>query len=518
MKHMHIWLLLSVSFVLLITFIQVINNLIWNLQELMPGWLATLISLLGFICSFLLIFKLSWPWFINLNDRHGKDKTSIIPQNHVEAARVNLLHIDQILKQIRNKVQIKSLYEERNRIENELERGDFLIVLFGAGSSGKTSLVRALLEKKVGRVEASMGSTVDCLNYRMHIQGLKRKLTLIDTPGIFEAGQQGQLREIKARWQASRADLVLLIVDSDLRLEEMEAIRSLKALRKRLLIVLNKSDLLTEQEENFLLARIRHRCIGLIKPVNIIAVISAIQPIHGIEPQSFQQLAQIKVLTNRMISILHNEGEELIADNILLQCQYLVEASKWLLDQQRQEDAQKIVEHYMWLGTGLSAATSIPGIDILGTAVVSAQMVIEIARIYEVTLDGQSAQSLAFSLSRTLISLGIIKSGISIIKPALAVNVSMLMMSKAVQLISIAWLTRVAGLSFIIYFQQKQNWGEGGIQDVTKYCYQMNKKELLLKHFLEVALNRVVDPLNRSTNLQLTSRSKHWRSNSRKKT
>ena len=72
-------------------------------------------------------------------------------------------------------------------------------MVFGSGSSGKTSLIRALLNDQVGSVGAAMGSTTSTNSYRLRLAGLGRSIQLRDTPGILEAGEQGSNRERDAR-------------------------------------------------------------------------------------------------------------------------------------------------------------------------------------------------------------------------------------------------------------------------------------------------------------------------------
>ena len=89
----------------------------------------------------------------------------------------------------------------------ELERGDLVLVVFGTGSTGKTSLIRALLQDVVGEVGAAMGSTEACTSYRLRLKGLARGLRLVDTPGILEAGAGGLEREQVARRQAAHDEV-----------------------------------------------------------------------------------------------------------------------------------------------------------------------------------------------------------------------------------------------------------------------------------------------------------------------
>ena len=88
-----------------------------------------------------------------------------------------------------------------------------------------------------------MGVTKTSRAYRLRLKGLERGLQLVDTPGILEAGDEGLSREETARRRAVRADLLIVVVDGDLRASEYAVVTSLAGLGKRLLLVLNKRDL-----------------------------------------------------------------------------------------------------------------------------------------------------------------------------------------------------------------------------------------------------------------------------------
>ena len=127
--------------------------------------------------------------------------------------------------------------------------------------AGKTSLIRALLQEVVGEVGAPMGSTTASSRYRLRLRGLERAVILEDTPGILEAGVDGQGAGAgRPRELAARADLLLLVVDGDLRAAELEVFAALAGLGKRLLLVLNKCDLRGEREERRLLELLVRRC------------------------------------------------------------------------------------------------------------------------------------------------------------------------------------------------------------------------------------------------------------------
>ena len=496
-----LWLVGALALVGLIAvgmLLQLVNQLVWQLSTVLPYGLVGPVVFVLLAAGGIGLAQLAWPW-IRAGLRQGTGakpaEPVVAPENRRAAAQQNLAAIDQTLERVRDAVEREALRQQRERMQAELERGDLVLVVFGMGSAGKTSLIRALLKQLVGRVGAPMGSTAKSERYRLRLKGLQRGVWLVDTPGILEAGLGGEERERLAREQASKADLLVLVVDGDLRAAEMEVFDALAALGKRLMLVLNKCDLRGEQEEGRLLSLLRERTRGKISPADVVPASASPQSVPMPGGQPLQPRPEVEALLARMAAVLHADGEELIADNLLLQCGQLSEASRALLARQRRGDAEAIVDRYMWIGAGLLAVTPLPGLDLLGAAAVNAQMVVEIARVYGISLSKQSAQDLALSVGRTLAGLGLIKGGVSLLSAAMSLNLPALVVSRAAQAVSAAWLTRVAGLSFITYFERDQDWGDGGVQEVVQRHYDLSRRDGALRQFLEVALNRVVQPL-----------------------
>jgi uncharacterized protein len=127
-------------------------------------------------------------------------------------------------------------------------------------------------------------------------------------------------------------------------------------------------------------------------------------------------------------------------------------------------------------------------IDLLATAAINTQMIIEIGKIYGCDLNKATAQELALSLGKTLTSLGIVKGAIQILTTALQVNLPTYLLGKGIQGITAAYLTRIAGRSFIEYFRQGQTWGDGGITEVVQTQFELNRKDEFLKIFIDRAI------------------------------
>ena len=79
--------------------------------------------------------------------------------NKVTAAKKSLKGINEIIHQIENKVNIEMINYEKSKIEKKLNTADYNVILFGAGSCGKTSLARGLLKNIVGEISTTIGTT-----------------------------------------------------------------------------------------------------------------------------------------------------------------------------------------------------------------------------------------------------------------------------------------------------------------------------------------------------------------------
>ena len=418
-----------------------------------------------------------------------------IPEAKTEAAEETLKAVQKQVGQIQDEVARQALLSRSREIETALSRGELQVVVFGTGSAGKTSLVNAIIGRMVGKVDAPMGTTEVGETYTLKLKGLNRKILITDTPGILEAGVAGTEREQLARQLATEADLLLFVVDNDLRRSEYEPLRALAEIGKRSLIVLNKTDLYLDSDKEIILARLRERVRGFIASTDVVAIAANPQSVTLENGELLEPEPDILPLLRRMAAVLRAEGEDLVADNILLQSQRLGEEARKLIDAQRRRQAEKVVERFQWIGAGVVSVTPLPVVDLLATAAVNAQMVVEIGRIYGSELNLERGRELALSLAKTLASLGIVKGAIQLLSTALQLNVATFVIGRVIQGVTAAYLTRIAGKSFIEYFRHDQDWGDGGITEVVQRQFQLNRRDEFVKAFVTEAIARVIKPL-----------------------
>jgi hypothetical protein len=488
---------LSLILGLMLWLINSLYNLYFQISFTAP-LLANLLLLLVIVLLGMLIF--AFIYYVVLFQRSQKasqrrQRTPKVPVEKTEAAEETLKAVRKQVTQIQDEVAQQALLSRSREIEAILARGELLVVVFGTGSAGKTSLVNALIGRMVGKVGAPMGTTEAGQTYSLKLKGLNRQILITDTPGILEAGVAGTEREQMARQLATEAELLLFVVDNDLRQSEYEPLRRLAEIGKRSLLVLNKTDLYSEEDKEIILARLRQRVRGFIAVTDVVAIAANPQPAQLESGETIQPDPHIMPLIKRLAAVLRAEGEDLVADNILLQSQRLGEEARRLIDVQRRRQAEKVIERFQWIGAGVISVTPLPVVDLLATAAINAQMVVEIGKIYGCDLNMERGRELALSLGKTLASLGIVKGAIELVSRALQLNVATYVVGKAIQGVTAAYLTRIAGKSFIEYFRHDQDWGDGGIAEVVQRQFQLNRKDEFVKAFIQEAIARVVRPL-----------------------
>jgi len=458
--------------------------------------LLLIVALLGVLLAGVVYY--AWMFQGGKTTKSRSQRVVKVPTEKKEAAAETLKAVRQQMDKIQDRVAREALLERSRQIESSLHGRNVRVVVFGTGSSGKTSVINGLLGQMVGQVQPTIGTTQEGQTYHLPLRGLNREILITDTPGILEIGDAGSDRGQMARQLATQADLLLFVVDNDLRQSEYEPLQALAQIGKRSLLVFNKTDLYTEEDRERILSELRHRVQGLMSSGDVLAI--AANPQAAVLPSGDLVVPDpiILPLIRRLAAVLRAEGEDLVADNILMQASALGEDARRILDTQRKRQADKTVEQFQWIGAGAIAVTPLPVVDLLATAAVNAQMVVELGRIYGCELNMERGRELALSLAKTLTSLGIVEGALKLVTTALQLNVATFIVGKAIQGVTAAYLTRIAGKSFIEYFRQDQDWGDGGITEVVQRQFKLNKRDEFVKAFIQDAIERVVHPLTQS--------------------
>ncbi|MEO0540949.1 MAG: GTP-binding protein, partial [Cyanobacteria bacterium P01_A01_bin.105] len=429
-----VWVALGVlgAVALLLWLVSTLAALYGGVSTLSPG-LAQGVTVLVLLLLAAAIGVLAYYGWLFLRPRRSRPLPPP-PDTPRSAAAANLAAVAQQTAQIQDEIARQALQARSGELSDSLRQSAYRMVLLGGGSVGKTALANALMGEMAGAVGAIRGTTSTDQTYRLTVAGLNRDVWLTDSPGLLTVSSAEQ--DAQTRQLATAADLLLYVVDNDLHRADYEVLVALLQLGKRSLVVLNKADRYAPDEVEAILGRLRERLAGVLVPQDVVAIAAAPQPIPLNDDDWFTPDPDITDLVDRIVATLRTEGEDLIADNLLLQSQQLSQAARQALTTQRQQQADAVIDRYQWIGAGVLAATPLPVVDLLATAAINTQMVVELGKVYGVDVSIEDARTLATSLAKTMASLGMVKGALKLLTLGLQANLATAVAGKLIQGVS----------------------------------------------------------------------------------
>lgn len=281
--------------------------------------------------------------------------------------------------------------EELERLHTRKEQGQIHIAFFGDVSTGKSSIIKALLPEAGVEISLRGGSTREIKEYAWQTTSGDR-LLLTDLPGRNEA--EGTLNEL-ARDEAVRAQMVVYVVDSDISRSQFADLQELHAFGKPLVIAFNKSDLYNDQEKQQLVERIQSRFPALENngsgvPAVVFIHAGGTEEVVRVYPDGREETVQRQRKADVSALALRLQTE---IDSRMEWLEKLRDASVFTLVQQkldetrssfRREQAEKIVRTATRNAIFGALAAISPGTDIIIQGVIGTRMVQELCKLYDV--------------------------------------------------------------------------------------------------------------------------------------
>jgi small GTP-binding protein len=305
-----------------------------------------------------------------------------------------------------------------------LQQHTLRIAVFGRVGVGKSSLINALIGEPLLATDVAHGSTrhQQGVVWPVSIADLNR-VELVDTPGIDEINAAGRAR--LASRVAMGADLVLLVVDSDLTRTDREALQTLLSSGKPLHVVLNRSDRWPEQELSALFNSIRSRLPGDL-PLTVVAAAprqAELQADGGV--RSARTPAQVGALEQQLRKQLKREGVLLLALQALRQADKFQRTCQQLRLQHHRRSAQGLIGRYAAAKATGVAINPVLAFDLAGGMACDTALVVQLSRLYGLPLTPKAARQLLTQLSGSNALLGGIQIGLGALKQMLLLLVPM---------------------------------------------------------------------------------------------
>ena len=425
-----------------------------------------------------------WPW--------TKEKTEdgrAGQADHLGLARESLrelVHDTRLPDGVRDS--LINDYEAVQGMLDKIEHGHLHLSVFGRVSTGKSSLLNALIGEERFSVSPIHGETryssMEAWN-EVDTGGV----FLIDTPGLDEAGGEG--REELAKEVAGRSDLVIFVLDGDVTETELEALKAVLAQGRPVIVALNKSDLYTSGELDALLSSIRAKTLGLIEPDHVI--VAAAQPraqsvveIDASGKEFTTERARdpdVTALRLKLWDILEAEGKTLAALNASLFAADLSDQVGQRILAARKELGDRLVRTYC-IGKGIAVAINpVPVADLFAAAFVDVGMVAHLSRVYDLPLSRKEAGSIvrviiaeSAALMTTVWALHLVSSALKVGTLGLST-----ILTAGAQGAIAYYSTYLVGEAAGTYLAEGKSWGEGGPKKVVKEILDSLDRDTVLR-------------------------------------
>ena len=367
-------------------------------------------------------------------------------------------------------------------LEAKLESKTLEIVAFGTISSGKSSLLNALVGREMFATQASGGTTTQ-RNEVAWTGGLPGAgvdhIIMVDTPGIGDIDGAAHVRI--AQEAAAGADVVLLVLDGPMRDSELATLKLLGQMQKRVLLCLNKVDWYEGEDRKQLLEQIIEQSSPWVQRKDVVAVRArpASRQRIRIKADGSEQSEQVQLdpdlssLARRMLATIKRDGRDLLLANLLLRSRALVEDARAQVASALDQRAMDIVNSYTWRAGAVAAVVPFPVVDVAAGITISTKMVLELAKVYRQNIDLKAAERLLGQMGKNLV--GIL--GSHAITPAISSLFSAALKTVpaigtisggVLQGLTQAVITQWIGRIFIDYFKNEAQLPTGGMAQLAR--------------------------------------------------
>jgi GTPase SAR1 family protein len=259
-------------------------------------------------------------------------------------------------------------------------------------------------------------------------------------------------------------DITLFLITGDLTNSEWEFLQSLNRSHHRLLLLFNKQDQYLPEERLEIFQKVQQQVSSTLDKSSIFSISVAPKPLkvrkHQADGTIEEYLEETKVnlepLSQYLFALVNQEKENLILGTIWRQAQQIKQTAKDQLNQSRRDRALPVIEQYQWLSAGTALVNPMASLDLLATAAINGQMVLDLSAIYQQKFSFSQAQTVAVEMGELIVKLGLVELTTQSLGSLLKTNAVTYLAGGAIQGMSAAYLTRVAGLSLIEYFQAQE--------------------------------------------------------------
>jgi uncharacterized protein len=379
--------------------------------------------------------------------------------------------------------------EQLAHLQAELDRKEIRLAIVGGKAAGKTALRQQLVSGGLPQGSAE----------------LPTQFSIQDTPGLYSSEAE-RIQTLVAP-VAHGADLILFVTTGDLTCSELENLQTWVNQQQRVMLVFNKQDQYLPADRPLVLQQLRQRVQAYLSAEDVVAIAAAPAVVKvrqhqadgSIQERLEQPPSDVSALTERLGQVLTQAGQPLVLATVMRQAIALRSEIIAAFNQVRRDRAMPLIEQSQWIAAAAAFANPVPSLDLLATAAINAQLVVDLGAIYRQKISLEQAKTVASTLASQMVKLGLVELSTQAIAPLLKSNALTYVAGGLMQGISAAYLTRIAGLSLVAYFEEQSldastesTWQVDRLIQKLKAVFQDNQRTAFLQSLVKQGISRLV--------------------------
>ncbi|MEB3341966.1 DUF697 domain-containing protein [Okeania sp.] len=417
-------------------------------------------------------------------------KTTIIPSPTKEVAEQAIaslnttidkliLEVEGINKSEKISNDINQLCQQVTTLTKELERKELSIVITGNQGVGKTALIEILKSEWISR------------------NSQKIEVTDLTWQSEWITKNEVPINPL------SSYDLILFLTTGDLIDSEFQALSKLTTFGQRFILIWNKQDLYLPGQKPQIFQKIKETLSTINSEENLVGIsakpnsikVRKYQQDGSIQESTEPQLPEISELTVKLNQILAEEKEKLVWATTIRKAEIVRLEAKNILNQIRRERAIPVIEQYQWIAAATAFANPVPTLDLLATAAINTQLIVDLSTIYEQKFSLEKGKQVAGTMAELMFKLGLVELSTKTLSTILKSNSVTFVAGGAIQAVSAAYLTRVAGVSLVEYFATQTDTNSVNIEklgNIIQSVFSKTQENNFLKSFVNQVISHVL--------------------------
>lgn len=295
-----------------------------------------------------------------------------------------------------------------------------------------------------------------------------------------------------------QSDLILFMIHGDITDSEKNIIETIISNNQQILVLFNDIDYGLVEEKILIFDNIKAKLNNIIDSKYLIQISTKTQIIKVKKYQdeiNYQESQEIikgdyQSLTNIFQHILTNDTQSLILLTAYRNALNLQKDIQEKLNLIRKQKALPLIEKYQIIVATATFANPVSSLDLLATAAINTQMIVDLSKIYQQSLSLNQAQEISIALGKLMVKLGIVEISSQAITAILKSNMITYVAGGIIQGISAAYLTRICGLSLIEYyeladFNNNENINLTTIKEKLQLIFEKNKDNNFFTNFVK---------------------------------